>query len=289
MNIESLNADDWSVECAPSLGGTILSASHAGREVLRRTTADSLAKADPRFTACFPLVPFANRIRDGYLRFRGRDIFLPPNIDGEALPLHGYGWLMPWQVTQRSASSLQMEVIAVRGLWPWRWKATQCIDISAQGLKLEIAVTNDDDTDMPAGIGLHPYFPAGQGAMLTADVTQVWLADEARVSRKKVVPPPAWDLRQGVKVGQLVIDNTFAGWSGDARLLLHDGTLQLALHSSESLRHLAFYHPAQGDFFCLEPVSHRVDALNALEEVNDGGVVLRPGETLCGTLLIAVK
>jgi aldose 1-epimerase len=165
----------------------------------------------------------------------------------------------------------------------------QRVDITEQGLRLEIAVTNNDDTDMPAGIGLHPYFPAEQGAMLWADVTHVWLADEARVSRDKVVPPAAWDLRQGVEVGQLTIDNTFAGWSGDARVLLHDGTLQLALHTSESLRHLALYHPPQGDFFCLEPVSHRVDALNVLEQVNDGGVVLRPGETLSGSLLIAVK
>ena len=51
--------------------------------------------------ASFPLVPYVNRIRGGRFTFRGREVRLAPNMAGDPSPLHGQGWLAPWQVEQR--------------------------------------------------------------------------------------------------------------------------------------------------------------------------------------------
>ena len=48
--------------------------------------------------ASFPLVPYVNRIRGGRFTFRGREVRLAPNMAGDPSPLHGQGWLSPWQV-----------------------------------------------------------------------------------------------------------------------------------------------------------------------------------------------
>ena len=48
----------------------------------------------------FPLVPYVNRIRGGRFTFRGREVRLAPNMAGDPSPLHGQGWLDPWQVEE---------------------------------------------------------------------------------------------------------------------------------------------------------------------------------------------
>src|SRR5262245_32003220 len=42
--------------------------------------------------ACFPLVPFSNRIRNGRFQFGGRAVTLPPNRYVAPHALHGDGW-----------------------------------------------------------------------------------------------------------------------------------------------------------------------------------------------------
>ena len=55
--------------------------------------------------ASFPLLPWCNRIRDGRAQFGGRDIAIAPGHPASPSgkhPLHGIGWLRPWQVAQAS-------------------------------------------------------------------------------------------------------------------------------------------------------------------------------------------
>src|SRR6185369_13991324 len=59
----------------------------------RRGPADRLA--------CFPLVPFSNRIREGRFRFGGREIALPLNQLPQPHAEHGHGWQSAWIVASR--------------------------------------------------------------------------------------------------------------------------------------------------------------------------------------------
>src|SRR3954468_15149745 len=68
--------------------------------------------------SCFPLVPYVNRIRGGAFSFRGRDIRLSPNMAGDPSPLHGQGWLHPWQVEDAGASQAVLSYRHKPGEWP---------------------------------------------------------------------------------------------------------------------------------------------------------------------------
>ncbi len=73
-----------SLDLCPALGGAVANfrLNHpAGGTVdlLRPTSAASLAKGDIEAVACFPLTPFSNRLRGGRFTFQGREITLPLN------------------------------------------------------------------------------------------------------------------------------------------------------------------------------------------------------------------
>ena len=91
---------------APGTGGSIARLDWVDGErrtpVLRR---GDPASGDVLSMASFPLVPYVNRIRGGRFSFRGREVVLQPNMAGDPSPLHGQGWLAPWQVAESSEAN----------------------------------------------------------------------------------------------------------------------------------------------------------------------------------------
>jgi len=62
---------------APHVGGSIRELTWRGEHVLRPASAG--ATDDPFEMACFPMVPFANRIARGCFDFDGQTVCLAPN------------------------------------------------------------------------------------------------------------------------------------------------------------------------------------------------------------------
>ncbi len=137
---------------------------------------------------------------------------------------------------------------------------------------------------MPAGLGLHPYFVATPQARLTFGADRVWLVDDGNLFDRVAPVPPRWDFGGGRAVAGTGLVNGFTGWDGRAVVEWPEWRARLTLTAGPSLRHLVVYTPLGADFFCVEPVSHSVDAFNlAARGVPDTGtLVLAPGETLRG-------
>jgi aldose 1-epimerase len=94
-----------SVELAPATGGGIARFDWmcgTRRVPLFRAAADGPV-SDPDALACYPLLPFSNRIGKGRFEFEDRTVRLTPNRKGERLPIHGSGWQRAWHVEQASA------------------------------------------------------------------------------------------------------------------------------------------------------------------------------------------
>src|SRR4051794_16374888 len=89
------------LELKPSIGGSISAfewiAGDCARPILRECNSPLENVLD---AACFPLVPYANRIRGGRFTFRGHEVRIAPNMPGDPSPLHGQGWLNPWRVDE---------------------------------------------------------------------------------------------------------------------------------------------------------------------------------------------
>lgn len=230
--------------------------------------------------ASFPLVPFVNRIRGGRFSFRGREIALRPNMTGDPSPLHGQGWLMPWQVESSEDRRAELSLVHEAGEWPWRYEARQSFALDEAGLNVRLSCRNLSDAPMPCGLGQHPYFPCSTGSRIDTAASHVWTIDEHVLPVERLPATGRYDLNDRPVCGQ-GLDHGFGGWSGSARMWTPGLPFDLVM-SSPNARFFQLYSPAEGGLFVAEPVSHANAALNAPEEqwLELGIKVLEPGEEM---------
>jgi aldose 1-epimerase len=88
----------------------------------------------------------------------GREIVLPADPAAPPHAHHGHGWRRPWRLVESTESVVEMELRHSPDAWPWAYVATQRITLIDGGAEIDLSVTNLSDEDMPAGLGLHPYF-----------------------------------------------------------------------------------------------------------------------------------
>ena len=269
------------LELSPSIGGAISAFEwvdgDAARPILRKCHRPLEKVLD---AACFPLVPYVNRIRGGAFTFRGRQVRLAPNMAGDPSPLHGQGWLNPWEVEDASEVSAVLSYRHQPGEWPWSYEARQSFALDEGGCDVALTCRNLSVDPMPCGLGQHPYFDCGAQTRIDADVEVAWTIDERVLPVEKVAAEGRYDLRDRLVCGQ-GLDNGFGGWDGEARMSDPDWPYEVRL-SSPDARFFQLYSPNDGGIFVAEPVSHANAALNAPEaEWPELGMrVLQPGERM---------
>ncbi len=240
----------------PLRGGVIREFDWQGIPIFRPTEPD--AGDEPLEVACFPLIPFANRIAQGRFEFDGRSVQLSRNWSGDPHPLHGYGWRAPWSVAGVGTSSATMRFEGGGDEWPWQYRCEQHFQLLPDGLSIELSIRNLSAAPMPAMLGLHPYFHDAAHARLSAVLPRVWMTDEAALPIAEAPTPQAWGFEPGRIVNTLPLDHCFSGWDGVATLRWPDRTVTVR---ATDCRCLHIYAPAGKDFFCLEPQSAPAGAL----------------------------
>ena len=276
-----LRADPLELELSPSIGGAISNftwtADGQRTPILRKSHSPLENVLD---AACFPLVPFSNRIRGGCFSFRGRQVRLSPNMAGDPSPLHGQGWTGAWRVESESCSSAVLLFDHRPGEWPWKYEARQEFRLDGDSLDLRLSCRNLSEEPMPCGLGFHPYFHCGPGTRIEAEVDEVWTVDE------KVLPVARMPAAGRYAIGDDPVcgrglDNGYGGWGGRALFTDPDWPFEIEL-SSPDARYFQLYSPDQGGLFVAEPVSHANAALNESEEDWPalGIRVLDPGEDI---------
>lgn len=282
-----LDGYGWCVAAAPESGGALTGARYRGVDVLRPAAAAALRSGDPLGMASFPLLPFSNRIRDGRFSFQGAEVSLPASAQHPPHALHGYGWTWPWYPEVASATESLMVLEYPGDDWPWRFRAEQRIRISETALSLSLSVRNDASTAMPLGLGFHPYFPRTAGCRLQAPVDGRWLSDAARLPVSHEPVTGEMTLQRPTVLNGLDLDHCFTGWAGDAVIAWPERALSVRLRASKLLRFLVLWTPRGSDFFCVEPVSHMIDAFNWRHTAHDTGtVVLAPGQSADATMVL---
>jgi aldose 1-epimerase len=271
------------VEIAPAVGGAL--ASYRWRQ--NGSVVDWLRPADPAAVnsrnagamACFPLAPYSNRIRGGRFEFAGRTIELPTSSD-DPHHEHGHGWRRPWTVVRREASTTILSYRHAADSWPWSYEARQAISLVDGGLVIAISLRNLSDAPMPAGFGLHPYFPSTPWTHVQARVSGMWETDAEILPTRHVLPPAGSNPTTGFDVSETDYDTVFTGWARRARISWPEHGRQLDIEAEAPLDFLVLYTPPGEPFFCAEPVSNITDAFNRIgEDLNTGCIVLAPGQT----------
>ncbi len=240
--------------------------------------------------ASYPLAPWSNRISGGGFVVDGQFYPVAPNAADMHFPIHGDAWQQPWQVTNQEPTSLEMKLESncFNGN-PHHYQAVQSFKLVDGGMDQSLTVTHLGDAPLPYGLGLHPWLPRNEQTTLQAKVDGVWLSHPDCLPEKHVTNfPPSWDLNAGISAAGTLIDNCFTGWDGAAQVTWPDQRLQLTLSQSKVIAEvsthfsqpncLLVFRKVAGEHFCIEPVSHPIDAFHLPNQ--PGLEVLQKGESL---------
>jgi aldose 1-epimerase len=279
---------------APHIGGALaafydITEEGAVLHWLRPASDEALAARDPLGMASFPLLPYCNRLRDARFMFQGREIDLSADGNAFAHALHGHAWRRPWQVGVHTASRVDLHFAHVPAdapgyHWPFRYEATQRIELIEEGLFVTLTARNLDTRPMPFGMGHHPYYPRTAATRIVAQVRAMWHATPDLLPTHLGAHPALIALAgpAGMSADAFDLDNNFAGWSRSATIAWPDEGRRVRLQAEPPFDHMVIYAPAaQPGALCVEPVSNTADFLNLDAPAADvGGCVLQPGERI---------
>jgi aldose 1-epimerase len=284
-----LAAGDATVTLLPALGGAIGSFTIGAQDVLRPTPPEALAAGNVRATACYPLVPYSNRIAAAMLHLPdGTRHALAENFGDHPHAIHGVGWQRAWDVAHAGAARalLSFEHRPVgegARAWPFAFRATQAFALEADGdratLDASLAIESTDPRPFPFGLGWHPFFPRDDATRLGFRAKGVWETDDTGLPTRHVAVDGRWRFEPSRALAGVTLDNVFTGWDGRATLGRRRQGLTVSIEADTALACLVVYVPTGRDFLAVEPVTHVTDAFNRMArgETGTGTRTLDPG------------
>lgn len=252
------------------------------RPVFRPRPAAALP--DPDTLACYPLLPWSNRIGGGQFDFDGRRCEVGPTRADEALPIHGFGAFHAWECIEAEDDAAILSMRLQRD--GWDFQAWQHFRLDAQQLRVTLTVCNHGRR-MPFGLGLHPFFPRDGSTRLCAPARAVWPGGPDALPLARETPRDERDFGVSRPLPEgLTLNDSFTGWNGRAQIASHGLGLEIEAEADAYV----LYTPQGRDFFCFEPVDHPVDAFHlAGGPAANGMTVLETGQTLSRRYRFAVS
>ncbi|KVE39906.1 aldose 1-epimerase [Burkholderia sp. TSV86] len=279
--IATLTNDKLRLDVAPHLGGGITRFDWSGDGVLtpifRRCEAPG-PRTDPNELACYPLLPYSNRIGAGRFRCDGRLVRVPRNRNTEPLPIHGDGWLARWQLDDATPRQLRLSLDLSDGE-PYALRATQIYALDGATLTIVLTVENAGPMRLPFGLGLHPFIVRDAATEIAAAASGLWLSTPDWLPSRHIGAPAAWRFGIAYPLPNTLVNHAFTGWGGGATIAWP--LRRLALTVAADADCYVLYTPPGQAFFCFEPVDHPIDAVNLPGGgAAHGMTLLAPGERL---------
>ena len=297
MSVVELAADASRVELAPAVGGAIALFRWRDRDVLRATNDEARSAGNVRGFACYPLVPWSNRIANARLALRDGSRFeIARNFGDHPHAIHGVGWQRSWEVVQASETQalLALDHRPDAG-WPFAFHAAQSFVLRthahAAALTCTLRIRNDDVRSFPFGLGWHPFFPRDAPTQLGFGAASVWETDSTRLPTREIRVDGRWRFDPPRPLDDVTLDNVYVRWNGRATLHWPDEGRRVTIEADHACAHLVVYVPAQRDVVAVEPATHMTDAFNreGRGESGTGTRWLEPGESRSCTMRIVAS
>ncbi len=280
-SVVTLATPELRLDVAPHLGGGVTRFDWRGDGApspLFRHCAAPREDTDPNALACYPLLPYSNRIGEGRFRCDGREVEVARNRADERWPIHGDGWLARWRVEAASDTGLQLSLDRRDGQ-PYAYRATQVFALDGAQLSITLAIENVGRQRLPFGLGLHPFVVRDDATELAAAASGLWLARPDWLPERHVSVPPAWQFGIAYPLPERLVNHAFTGWGGRATIAWPRRGLALTVSADTDC--YVLYTPRGEDFFCFEPVDHPINAVNLPGGAAAHGMtLLAPGERL---------
>jgi aldose 1-epimerase len=256
---------DAAVRCEvdPERGARLASLEVLGRELLWAGE----AHGDPLRGGCYPMVPWAGRLRRGRVSIAGRVHQVTGVGRHGDHPLHGTVADRPWTVISHDATHVRCR-IDLGDRWPCEGIVEHLVTLDEYGVTCTLTLATAD-TAFPAQVGWHPWFTAPWRREVGFHSHYPRGADMLPVG---VVEP--WP---GDPLGNEAFDDCFWGPRWIPRLIHPDGSV---IEVSSDCGHWVIYDEP-GTAVCLEPQSGPPDGATI------DGVVVPPGASLQRWMRIA--
>ena len=187
----NLHSTDLAIDMTPDKGGRIAQITVGDTPLL---VTESQAHDAVMGWGCFPMVPWAGRLRNATFPLRGRYVTLDPDslhMEGRHA-MHGTCTNRPWKVVAESASSMVMRIDLEDTGWPFGGWVEQRISLSPTSVQMEMSV-HSDRTEFPVQIGWHPWFATPE--LLDVAFSSMYVRDAEGIATAEMVTPipPPWD------------------------------------------------------------------------------------------------
>jgi aldose 1-epimerase len=144
---------------------------------------------------CYPMAPFAGRIRNGRFRYHGQEHQLERNMPPHAI--HGTVFDKAWKVDHAEATDAVLVTDLGDG-WPFDGRVVHRIRVDEGSVELRLEVWAEDEP-FPASCGWHPWWrrrlARGGELDLAFDAAAMWARDREGLPSGELVPPTPgpWD------------------------------------------------------------------------------------------------
>ena len=245
----------------PAQGGRMISLVVHGSELL---VTEGMG---PMMWGCYPMAPYAGRVRDGAFTFDGRDHRLPTTMPPHAI--HGTVLDRAWVIDGEARLYVDLGPD-----WPFAGLVRQHVVLGAGGLK--VTLTLEAAEPMPATIGWHPWFRrilagSGNAGAAPSAPAQLQFTSSRMYERGD----------DGLPTGRLVEpsegpwDDCFVDVTTPPRLVWPG---RLALEIASTCDHWVVYTEPD-DAICVEPQTGPPNAINLAPQVVTPGAPLTASMT----------
>lgn len=170
----TLRAGGAEAVVSPAHGANCLSFRVGGRELLEAPPSLDDLVARPNGYGCPILFPFPGQLEAGEIELLGRRVRLDAN-GPTGRHGHGFASRRPWRLLDRSEDACGCRLEGGGGDdYPWRFRLTARWRVTPEMLSLGLIVENLDESEMPFGIGLHPYLRAGENDRVELPAAATW-------------------------------------------------------------------------------------------------------------------
>jgi aldose 1-epimerase len=228
---------------------------------------------------CFPMVPWAGRIADGRLEWRGQRHQLRRTLGGHAI--HGVAFDRAWDVVEATATEAVLRCGLGPAGWPFGGLADQRFVLTPHGLSVSLEVAAE--RAMPVVVGWHPWFRTNGADPTVALAADETLELDALIPTGRRVPvDERTDLRSGAGIEGRALDDVYP----DVRAPVVIDWPGLRLDIALDRRPATFVVYTPGEAFCVEPQTGWPNAIAlAARGVRGTGVVeLAAGERFATTM-----
>lgn len=250
------------------------------------------------------LFPFPGRIQGTTLHWNS-DLYELKGSENQGNSIHGFVLNRPWRTTEQTDDSLTAEFQAstddpsLLEQWPADFRIQMTFKVAGNSLTIDTEVNNPGDTDLPCGLGLHPYFRVPLGGSHANDCTvaipanTMWEMNDMIATGKQLPMMNAEELQAGVTFGGMTYDNGFGDLNavdGVVTAEINDPNgARLAMSFSSGYREIVVYNPPHRQAVCVEPYTCVCDPFRLQREGFDAGLrVLAPGESFRENVTISV-